>query len=62
MGGERKLISISNFVSEVQVATERRDEGLCYRGDNLSGSRNRKLSLLCKWAPKMACVVSWNCQ
>jgi hypothetical protein len=38
-GGEgRKLISIRNFVSEIQEATERRGVGLCYRVDNLSGT------------------------
>jgi len=40
---ERELTSISNFVSEIKVVTERTDEVLCYREDNFSGSRNRKL-------------------
>jgi len=61
MGG-RKLRSMGNFVSELQVATERRDVGLCYREDNLSGSRNRKLLSVCKCAPEMVRDSSWNCQ
>jgi hypothetical protein len=47
---------MGSFMSEIQVAKERRVYGLCYREDNLSGSRNRKLLSVCKSAPEMACV------